>query len=286
MRYKYAEEEEEEEKKLGPGKRLGATALGTAGIGYAGAKANHFGNRPLQNRLEDEAIRQTDLGGVTTEDLMDQLDEKVVHRPASEVRRFGDTSYFGTGRKHTPTIADIYEEQGEHDEHYADIAEELRDADATIFSPFADEKGKDDLGVLAHELGHAKGSKDPSLLNRFTDQTYGLSKLLGVPVGGLGGALAATSKNKKVRKWAPAAAMAPLAPMLLEEGRANLNADKILRDAGVEGDDLWKARKGLGKSFLSYASLAGGMGAGAYGLRKLMDKYYEDDDEEEGQQAA
>lgn len=253
-------ESQEESKHDQPGWK--ATGVGTGLVASGGMLGGGAATAPLINQLRNSP--NTDLG-VSKEDLKSQVDENVA--------------------EHSPNILGMEEELGyaaaPDDSPVGDLRPELfeGDSDAVLFSP---QDSDPDLGAYAHELGHIKNTKDSGTLQEINNYVgpHSLGPV-GFAAGGGLGALAATSKNETARKLAPLAAVTPTVPGLIEEGRANLNADKIMRDAGVSGDDLWEGRKTLGKSYAGYLGGAAGLGLGAYGLRKIMDRKYEQSGEED-----
>lgn len=259
--YMSKKDQEEESEDSSPG--WGATALGAGALTIGGDISQNAAMSPMVHQLKKNP--KTDIGGVSKETLRDQVDENI-NEMSGQILRKGD-KYYGSAPKQS--LLGMQLQEGRHPDPFPD------DSDAVLLHPH---NNPTDLTGYAHELGHIKGVNDK---NENWSVIQELS--LGAPgaLAGAGlGALTATSKNENIRKAAPLAAAAPMVPGLIEEGRANLNADKILQDAGVSGDDLWDARKSLGKSYAGYLGGAAGLGLGAYGLRKYMDKKYEENDNE------
>ncbi len=126
---------------------------------------------------------------------------------------------------------------------------------------------KFDLNVaaLAHEMGHAQNGTGvvPRLSRAFSGAR---SPAVHALLAGLGAAAGGFSDNDAALYASPLAA-APLIPTLVEEGRASLNANKILKNVvathGLAGDVMPASRKLLGRGYLSYLLPALGVaGAG------------------------
>ena len=108
------------------------------------------------------------------------------------------------------------------------------------------------LPIVAHELGHStKKFRMPA--GRLL---YGIGK--GAPLGGIAVASIA-DPDSKASKYAPLAVGAASLPVLYEEGRASLMADKGLKRIGVSKKTLKAARGTLGKAYGTYlvSALAG-----------------------------
>jgi len=114
---------------------------------------------------------------------------------------------------------------------------------------------------FAHELGHASADKGKLMsLIRFAPMMRQLAPLAG----------AATLMHDDTRDYAPLVGMGMTAPLLYEEARASKRALPALRQALSKGD-YRKSLASLGSAFGTYALNTAGLGAGLYGVNKLLD---------------
>ena len=129
---------------------------------------------------------------------------------------------------------------------------------------------KVDVGVLAHELGHARHMSSPKRLIKTSPMTHMRIRSGSPLVGLVGGGFAAASENKDVRDWAPAIASAGHLPTLYQEGRATAHGLRdIKRVFGKK--EMYKRVPRLLGAFGTYASLPIGTYFGAKGLMNLME---------------
>lgn len=143
------------------------------------------------------------------------------------------------------------------------------------------------IGLTAHEVGHTKQHKGAlGHLTRAADNMYSVSKgathASALPSIGLG-----LSKNKNLRRLGVALPWLAAAPMLVEEGRANVHAWKILNQV-ASGAEKSEARKSLARSFGSYLSVPAAMSAGSYAAGKASQyarRKMEEDNEEDARRA-
>jgi hypothetical protein len=122
---------------------------------------------------------------------------------------------------------------------------------------------KPNLGILAHELGHAD-SLGRKLMRDHPDQASAMAhglprvrghqyRLLATPLLA-GVATAATSNNSELESAVPYVTVLPALPTLLEEGKATYNGLKdIKRLKGTK--DMLKSAPGLAAAFSTYASI-------------------------------
>lgn len=132
-----------------------------------------------------------------------------------------------------------------------------------------------------HEAGHAKAFDGSEGWVRALRRHAAGGK--GRLVGTLGGLGMATSENETVQDWAPAVALAGEAPELIEEGRANIEADRIMQNLVERGDmspeALKRVRKALAAGMGKYVAGAAGIAGGVASVPWLKDKaqaYFED----------
>lgn len=130
--------------------------------------------------------------------------------------------------------------------------------------------------ALLHEYGHAHSSnqtrkKFGKLGSRAKWTGIMASQKAVTGIGGLVGAYAATSDNKKARKYAPAAVAAAATPLLVEEARATLSPVK----------HLWKTKgkaaaghllKKLAPAYGTYAVAAGAAVGGTSLAKHIKNK--------------
>lgn len=142
-------------------------------------------------------------------------------------------------------------------------------------------ESKNELGQKTLEKAMKSDKIDPSDWSEENQQALiGALKRSPDHAAGLAGIGAAATLPRKYSKFAPALPLLAAAPTLIEEGRANINADRIMRNAGV--DDLSSKRKTLAKSFGQYAALPALYAGGAYGVNKLRDYLSDEEEEDEG----
>lgn len=119
--------------------------------------------------------------------------------------------------------------------------------------------------VVAHEIGHAK---DFSKVHKKLRGAYAHSRRAGMLAGLVAGVGLASSKDEDKQKYAPAALVAGHLPTLWQEGAATYHGTKeIARQRGSA-----KAAKSLIRTLPAFGTYLALPAAGAYGLKKFIEK--------------
>lgn len=128
---------------------------------------------------------------------------------------------------------------------------------------------KNNLGTMAHELGHAIDFKNKSMGHMY---------LRGLPFAGLMGSYL-MAKDEDLRPYAPLPLLASSAPMLYQEGKASyLGLDRLKKflaekyPSAKNLELLRNARRDLTGAFGTYAAAAVLPVAGIYITNKLIDR--------------
>lgn len=121
-------------------------------------------------------------------------------------------------------------------------------------------------GAVLHEVGHLQGAGDSAIARmQRAALRAGFTPSRQFAAGAALGAVTGLSGHDGLEMAAPAVAVAPLLPTLLEEGRANLNARGLIREyasaKNIDPDAIRAAKGILPRSFATYGAL--GLGAAA-----------------------
>jgi len=116
---------------------------------------------------------------------------------------------------------------------------------------------KADPGILAHELGHAKGMK--SRVGRLFSNKASRLAFMSSPLLALGGGVAAgvAAPDSDLAAYGlPAASAAMTAPTLVDEASASIRGHRALKELGYAPEALAKSRKAMARAFGTYGATA------------------------------
>lgn len=274
--------EEEEENRLTGAEIAGGVGLGL-GTNYALEKGRGLVLRPW--------VRQTMTQSQGTQAHIDQL---AATRPNVDViqdalktphplRAPAVKEYIKILREHDPAKAEKYEKKlrdkgtmgQQAGPHFLGSHHTKRIFDRDRGYAYVGDVPR--VGITAHELGHAK---DPGKILKYNrDHLQATSKglmALSIPTS-IG---AAFSENKNVRRAGIATPWIAAAPLLLEEGRANVEGWKSLNKLNLDKKTLRGARGDLLKSYGAYMALPAIASIGAYATGKYVQKKRQDKEKE------